>query len=85
MSIRHLPYTALMILVTAAPVLYFLFQVPGTVHGHPAAGAHWIFRNCIHQFPFLCENFDKYIPEETSEPNPDSVVDHSLDSDNKNL
>ncbi len=58
MSIRHLPYTALMILVTAAPVLVFFYsKCPGTVHGHPAAGAHWIFRNCIHQFPFLCENF----------------------------
>lgn len=35
----------------------FYSKCPGTVHGHPAAGAHWIFRNCIHQFPFLCENF----------------------------
>ena len=34
---------------------------------------------------FFVKIFDKYIPEETSEPNPDSVVDHSLDSDNKNL
>ena len=37
----------------------FYSKCPGTVHGHPAAGAHWIFRNCIHQFPFLCVNFDK--------------------------
>ena len=26
----------------------FYSKCPGTVHGHPAAGAHWIFRNCIH-------------------------------------
>lgn len=31
---------------TGSCILYS--KCPGTVHGHPAAGAHWIFRNCIH-------------------------------------
>ena len=86
MSIRHLPYTALMILVTAAPVLVFFIpsaQVQSMVilllvligfSGIAYINSH-----------FFVKIFDKYIPEETSEPNPDSVVDHSLDSDNKNL
>ena len=86
MSIRHLPYTALMILVTAAPVLVFFIpsaQVQSMVilllvligfSGIAYINSH-----------FFVKIFDNYIPEETSEPNPDSVVDHSLDSDNKNL
>lgn len=86
MSIRHLPYTALMILVTAAPVLVFFIpsaRVQSMVilllvligfSGIAYINSH-----------FFVKIFDKYIPEETSEPNPDSVVDHSLDSDNKNL
>ena len=86
MSIRHLPYTALMILITAAPVLVFFIpsaQVQSMVilllvligfSGIAYINSH-----------FFVKIFDKYIPEETSEPNPDSVVDHSLDSDNKNL
>ena len=86
MAIRHLPYTALMILVTAAPVLVFFIpsaQVQSMVilllvligfSGIAYINSH-----------FFVKIFDKYIPEETSEPNPDSVVDHSLDSDNKNL
>ena len=86
MSIRHLPYTALMILVTAAPVLVFFIpsaQVQSMVIlllvliGF--SGIAYINSHCFVKI------FDKYIPEETSEPNPDSVVDHSLDSDNKNL
>ena len=44
-----------------------------------------IFRLEAENSFFFVKVFDKYIPEETSEPNPDSVVDHSLDSDNKNL
>ena len=86
MSIRHLPYTALMILITAAPVLVFFIpsaQVQSMVLlllvliGFSGIAY-------INSF-FFVKVFDKYIPEETSEPNPDSVVDHSLDSDNKNL
>ena len=86
MSIRHLPYTALMILISAAPALAFFIpsaQLQSTVilllvllgfSGIAYINSH-----------FFVKIFDKYIPEETSEPNPDSVVDHSLDSDNKNL
>ena len=86
MSIRHLPYTALMILITAAPVLVFFIpsaQVQSMVLlllvliGFSGIAY-------INSF-FFVKVFDKYIPEETSEPNPDSVVDPSLDSDNKNL
>ena len=86
MSIRHLPYTALMILISATPALAFFIpsaQLQSTVilllvllgfSGIAYINSH-----------FFVKIFDKYIPEETSEPNPDSVVDHSLDSDNKNL
>ena len=74
------------VLVTAAPVLVFFIpsaQVQSMVilllvligfSGIAYINSH-----------FFVKIFDKYIPEETSEPNPDSVVDHSLDSDNKNL
>ena len=85
MSIRHLPYTALMILVTAAPVLVFFIpsaQVQSMVILLVLIGFSGIAYINSH---FFVKIFDKYIPEETSEPNPDSVVDHSLDSDNKNL
>lgn len=58
MSIRHLPYTALMILISAAPALaFFIPSSPAPVYRDPASGAPWIFRNCLHQFTFLCENF----------------------------
>ena len=69
MSIRHLPYTALMVQSMVILLLVLIgFSGIAYINSH-----------------FFVKIFDKYIPEETSEPNPDSVVDHSLDSDNKNL
>ena len=82
MSIRHLPYTALMILISAAPALAFFIpsaQLQSTVilllvllgfSGIAYINSH-----------FFVKIFDKYIPEETSEPDPDCVVNHSQDPD----
>ena len=82
MSIRHLPYTALMILISAAPALAFFIpsaQLQSTVilllvllgfSGIAYINSH-----------FFVKIFDKYIPEETSEPDPDCIVDHSQDPD----
>ena len=82
MSIRHLPYTALMILISAAPALAFFIpsaQLQSTVilllvllgfSGIAYINSH-----------FIVKIFDKYIPEETSKPDPDCIVDHSQDPD----
>ena len=76
MSIRHLPYTVLMILVTAAPVLVFFIpnaQVQSTVIlllvliGF--SGVAYI------NSYFLVKIFDNYIPEEGTE-NQDSEGEH---------
>ena len=87
MSIRHLPYTVLMILITAAPALVFFIpsaQVQSTV----------ILLLVLIGFSgiayinsyFFAKIFDKYIPaEEPDEPNPDSIVDHTEDSGNSSL
>ena len=48
MSIRHLPYSTYDPCHCCPGSCIFYSKCPGTVHGHPAAGAHWIFRNCIH-------------------------------------
>ena len=82
MSIRHLPYTALMILISAAPALAFFIpsaQLQSTVilllvllgfSGIAYINSH-----------FFVKIFDKYIQEETSKPDPDCIVDHSQDPD----
>lgn len=86
MSIRHLPYTVLMILISAAPALVLFIpsaQVQSTVilllvllgfSGIAYINSH-----------FLVKIFDKYIPEETSEADPDCVADHCQDSGNSSL
>lgn len=58
MSIRHLPYTALMILISAAPALAFFIpsaQLQSTVI--LLLVLLGFSGNCLHQFTFLCENF----------------------------
>lgn len=82
MSIRHLPYTALMIVISAAPALVFFIpsaQIQSTVilllvllgfSGIAYINSH-----------FFVKIFDKYITEETSQADPECVVDHSQDSD----
>lgn len=86
MSIRHLPYTVLMILISAAPALVLFIpsaQVQSTVilllvllgfSGIAYINSH-----------FLVKIFDKYIPEETGEADPDCVADHCQDSGNSSL
>ena len=82
MSIRHLPYTALMILISAAPALAFFIpsaQLQSTVilllvllgfSGIAYINSH-----------FFVKIFFFFFPEETSEPDPDCVVDHIQDPD----
>lgn len=76
MSIRHLPYTALMVLVTAAPVLV-LFIPSAQVQSMAIlmlilvgfSGVAYINSH------FFVKIFDKYISEEEpAAPNPDSIV-----------
>ena len=77
MSIRHLPYTVLMILVTAAPALVFFIpsaQVQSTMIllliliGF--SGVAYI------NSYFFVKIFDKYIPEERAEGTQDTEGDH---------
>ena len=77
MSIRHLPYTVLMILVTAAPALVFFIpsaQVQSTMIllliliGF--SGVAYI------NSYFFVKIFDKYIPEEGAEGTQDTKGDH---------
>ena len=86
MSIRHLPYTVLMVLVTAAPVLVF-FIPSARVQSMVILLLVLIGFSGIAYInsTFFVKIFDKYIPEEASEENPDCVVDHSLDSNDRNL
>ena len=86
MSIRHLPYTVLMILISAAPALVLFIpsaHIQSTVilllvlfgfSGIAYINSH-----------FLVKIFDKYIPEENSEAASDCVEDHCQDSGNSSL
>ena len=65
MAIRHLPYTILMLLICACPILILFipsFQIQMSLI--MLVDSVWPGSNCmgIHTF---CENFDKYIPEES--------------------
>lgn len=69
MSIRHLPYTFLMIVVTAIPIVLFLFVPSSNVQSILLLSCILVGASLIAYINsyFLVKIFDKYIPEEKEE------------------
>ena len=66
MSLRHLPYTILMLLISIAPIVAMLFNT--MIFSYGILGSYFLGPPCLAKSStFFVKIFDKYIPKDESE------------------